>query len=87
MNTTFVICTAAFAIMLGVWATLSAVRDDALTAAQKRHQVVLAWVLPILGPAILISVRYFMSRSVDRSSGDASLVVKDRHYISKGYFF
>jgi hypothetical protein len=73
--------------MLSVWATLGAIRDDALTAVQKRHQVVLAWVLPVLGPVILISVRYFTSRAVDRPSGDSSLVVEDRHYVSKGYFF
>jgi hypothetical protein len=87
MNTTFIICAAALALILSAWATLGAIRDDALTTLQKRHQVVLAWILPILGPAILISVRYFMSRSVDPSPGDSSLVVEDRHYISKGYFF
>jgi hypothetical protein len=87
MSTTSIVCLAVIALALSVWATVGATKDDSLTKLQKRHQIVLAWVLPIIGGALLIAVRHFMSRPIDRSSGDSSLVVEDRHYISKGYFF
>jgi hypothetical protein len=87
MTTTSIVWLTVIALVLSVWATVGATKDDSLTKLQRRHQIVLAWALPVMGGALLIAVRHFMSRPIDRSSGDSSLVVKDHHYISKGYFF
>jgi hypothetical protein len=75
------------AAALSAFATVAATRDEALTKAQKRHQLVLAWMVPFIGLVLLLAVRHFMLRRKDRSAGDSSLVVEDQQYISKGYFF
>jgi hypothetical protein len=68
------------------WSTISVVKDCVLTKRQKGLQVLLTWVLPFLGAMVVLAVRRFASRQRSRSPGDSSLVVEDRHYISKGYF-
>jgi hypothetical protein len=72
--------------MLNCWSSVAVARDPGLTTKQKALQILLTWLLPVLGAAAILSVRHFASRQKDRSSADSSLVVDDRHYISKGYF-
>jgi hypothetical protein len=68
------------------WSTIAVTRDSVLTKKQKGLQVLLIWVLPFLGATAVLAVRHFASRQKDASPGDPSLVVEDKHYISKGYF-
>jgi hypothetical protein len=72
--------------VLNCWPTIAVARDSDLTQRQKWLQVLLIWVLPLLGATAVLGVRHFASRPKDRSARDSSLVVEDRHYISKGYF-
>lgn len=72
--------------ILNCWSSVAVARDPGLTKKQKALQLLLTWLLPVLGAAAILSVRHFASRQTDRSHGDSSLVVDDRHYISKGYF-
>lgn len=74
------------AVMNG-WSTVAVVRDSVLTRKQKGLQLLLIWGLPFLGAIIVLAVRHFASRQSGKLPGDSSLVVEDRHYISKGYFF
>lgn len=72
--------------MLSGWASVVVALDQELTKRQKVWQALLAWVFPIVGPILVLTVRHFARRQKDRSAGDSSLAVNDRHYISKGYF-
>ena len=72
--------------VLNCWSSVAVARDLALNKRQKSLQILLIWLLPVLGATAILSVRYFASRKNDRASSDSSLVVDDRHYISKGYF-
>ena len=72
--------------ILNCWSCVSVERAPDLTKKQKVLQILLTWLLPVLGAAAILPVRYFVSRQKDRSSTDRSLVIGDRHYISKGYF-
>jgi hypothetical protein len=71
---------------LNCWSTVTVARDATLTKLQKALQVLLIWLLPILGAVAIMSVRHFASRQKDRASADSSLVVADKNYIDKGYF-
>lgn len=71
---------------LNCWSSVAVARDAGLTKKQRLLQILMIWLLPILGAATILSVRHFASRQKDRSPGDSSLVVGDKHYISKGYF-
>ena len=73
-------------VAISVWTSAVVVRDQDLTQRQKWRQVLLAWLLPLLGPLLVLAVRHFTRRDRDRSAGDSTLVVDDQHYISKGYF-
>jgi hypothetical protein len=76
-------------LMLAVvncWSTIAVARDSALSKQSKGLQILLIWVLPLLGATVVLTVRHFASRQQSRPPGDSSLVVEDRHYISKGYF-
>jgi hypothetical protein len=72
--------------VLNLWATIAITRDRDLRGRQKLLQLLVTWLLPVLGAVATLSVRHFASRHKDRSAGDSSLVVEDQHYISKGYF-
>lgn len=72
--------------ILNCWSSVAVVRDRGLTKKQKALQLLLTWLLPVFGAAASLSVRHFATRQKDRSPGDSSLVVDDRHYINKGYF-
>ena len=71
---------------LNCWSNVAVARDPTLTKVQKALQILLIWLLPILGAVAILSVRHFASRQKDRKPADSSLVVGDRHYIGKGYF-
>lgn len=71
---------------LNCWASVAVARDPTLTKVQKALQILLIWLLPVLGAVAILSVRHFASRQKDRTPADSSLVVGDRHYIGKGYF-
>jgi hypothetical protein len=71
---------------LNCWSSIAVARDPTLTKLQKALQILLIWLLPILGAVAILSVRHFASRQKDRTPADSSLVVGDRHYIGKGYF-
>ena len=71
---------------LNLWATLSSVRDPVSTTRQKCLQLLVTWLLPVLGAVATLAVRRFASRQKDRNAGDSSLAVEDRHYIGRGYF-
>jgi hypothetical protein len=71
---------------LNCWSNVAVARDPTLTKVQKALQVLLIWLLPVLGAVAILSVRHFASRQKDRAPADSSLVVGDRHYIGKGYF-
>lgn len=74
------------AVLLDIWATCAIGRDSDLTRRQRWSQLVLVWLLPFVGPAIVLAIRHFTLRDKVRARGDSSLVVEDRHYIGKGYF-
>lgn len=71
---------------LNCWSSVAVAREPTLTKVQKALQLLLIWLLPILGAVAILSVRHFASRQTDRASADSSLAVEDRHYIGKGYF-
>lgn len=72
--------------VLNCWSSVAVARDPGVTKKQRVLQISLIWLLPVLGAATILSVRHFASRQQDRSRGDSSLAVDDRHYIGKGYF-
>lgn len=72
--------------VLNCWPSVAVAQDSVLTKKQKALQILLIWLLPVLGAAAILSVRHFASRRKDRTAADSSLVVDDRHYIGKGYF-
>jgi hypothetical protein len=75
-----------FLAVINCWSSIAVARDPGLTRQQKRLQIVLTWLLPFLGAIVTLAVRHFATSQKERSPGDSSLVVEDRHYIGKGYF-
>lgn len=73
-------------VVLNCWSSIAVARDPALTTKQKVLQILLVWLLPVLGAVAVLSVQHFASRRKERMLADSSLVVDNRHYISKGYF-
>ena len=79
-------CGLSMLVVLNCLSSVAVARDPGLTKKQRALQILLIWLLPVLGAAAILSVRHFASRQKDRLPGDSSLAVDDRHYISKGYF-
>jgi hypothetical protein len=73
-------------LILNCWSSIAVARDPGLTKKQKALQILLTWLLPVLGAAAFLSVRHFASRQKAGSPADSSLVVDDSHYISNGHF-